>query len=53
MAYTFEYYSYKTKYVHEYLAAGLAPETVHDFFKQRFRWAAGESVDDMKGKRNN
>jgi len=27
--------------VHEYLASGLAPETVHDFYKQRFRWAAG------------
>lgn len=32
---------YKTKYVHEYLAFGLSPETVHDFYKQRFRWAAG------------
>jgi len=27
--------------VHEYLASGLSPETVHDFYKQRFRWAAG------------
>jgi cellulose synthase (UDP-forming) len=27
--------------VHEYLAKGLSPETVHDFMKQRFRWAAG------------
>ena len=27
--------------MHEYLAKGLSPETVHDFYKQRFRWAAG------------
>jgi cellulose synthase (UDP-forming) len=32
---------YQTKYCHEYLAFGLSPETVHDFYKQRFRWAAG------------
>lgn len=32
---------YKSKYVHEYLARGLAPETLHDFMKQRLRWAAG------------
>ena len=32
---------YESKYVHEYLASGLAPETVDDFYKQRFRWAAG------------
>ena len=32
---------YKTKYVHEYLASGLAPDTLHDFYKQRMRWAAG------------
>jgi cellulose synthase (UDP-forming) len=32
---------YRTKYVHEYLAKGLSPETIHDFYKQRFRWAAG------------
>lgn len=35
------YFRYQTKYLHEYLAVGLAPETVHDFYKQRFRWAAG------------
>ena len=35
------YPRYKSKYVHEYLATGLAPETVHDFYTQRFRWAAG------------
>lgn len=34
-------YRYRTKYVHEYLAKGLSPETIHDFYKQRFRWAAG------------
>ena len=27
--------------MHEYLAKGLSPETIHDFYKQRFRWAAG------------
>lgn len=32
---------FDTKYVHEYLATGLATETVHDFYKQRFRWSAG------------
>jgi len=31
----------KSKYVREILATGLAPETYSDFFKQRFRWAAG------------
>lgn len=33
--------SYKTKYVHEYLARGLSPETLHDFMKQRLRWGGG------------
>ena len=32
---------FTSKYVHEYLSRGLAPDTVHDFMKQRLRWAAG------------
>lgn len=32
---------FKTKYVHEYLARGLSPESLHDFMKQRLRWAGG------------
>lgn len=32
---------YKSKYVHEYLARGLSPDSLHDFMKQRLRWAAG------------
>ena len=32
---------YKSKYVHEYLAHGLSPDCLHDFYKQRLRWAAG------------
>lgn len=27
--------------MHEYLARGLSPETLHDFMKQRLRWAGG------------
>jgi len=32
---------YQSKYIHEYLAYGLAPDTLSDFMKQRNRWAAG------------
>jgi len=32
---------YKSKYVHEYLARGLSPDSLNDFMKQRLRWAAG------------
>lgn len=32
---------YKSKYVHEYLAHGLSPDCLHEFYKQRLRWAAG------------
>jgi len=32
---------FQTKYAHEYVAFGLAPETLADFMKQRRRWAAG------------
>jgi cellulose synthase (UDP-forming) len=35
---------FKTKYVHEYLARGLSPDNLHDFMKQRFRWAAGKGA---------
>ena len=38
---TLHSHGFKTKYIHEYLAKGLSPESVHDFMKQRFRWAAG------------
>jgi len=38
---TLHNHGYESKYVHEYLAAGLAPESLHGFYKQRFRWAAG------------
>jgi len=33
---------FKTKYVHEVLAWGLAPETVRAYHKQQFRWATGD-----------
>lgn len=38
---TLHCHGFQTKFVHEYLAEGLSPETIHDFYKQRFRWAAG------------
>jgi len=34
-------HGFQSKYVHEYLASGLSPVTLHDFYKQRLRWAAG------------
>lgn len=33
---------FRSKYVHEYLARGLSPDSLNDFMKQRLRWAAGE-----------
>ena len=32
---------YKSKYCHIPLAIGLAPYTIDDFYKQRFRWSIG------------
>lgn len=32
---------FRSKYVHEYLARGLSPDSLSDFMKQRLRWAAG------------
>lgn len=38
---------FNSKYIHEYLAFGLSPDSVHDFMKQRHRWAAGKSFKSL------